>query len=110
MAAGACVASRKRDALSWIYLGVSIMKSHGRLERQMDATSRPIAEGTCDARLFAIVHTHKPGVGAAVDALVEHSGGLVDARDAAHTAQMRSDRGFRNPLDGSVECEIDMRP
>src|SRR6266545_2577960 len=86
------------------------MKGYSSLERQMDAAGCTIAEGARDARQLAIVHAHEPGVGAAVDALVEHSGRLVDACDAAHTAQMRSDRGFRNPLDRSVECEVDMRP
>ena len=87
-----------------------VMKGYGSLERQMDAAGRAIAEGARDARLFAFVHAHEPSMRAAVDALIEHSGRLIDACDAAYTPQVLADRGFRNPLDRSVESEIDMRP
>src|SRR4051794_12634562 len=83
---------RKWNALAWIDLGVRGMKGQSGLERLVDTAGRAIAEGARDARLLAIVHAHEPGVGAAMDALVERSGGLVDARDAAHAAQVRRDR------------------
>src|SRR3569833_2083777 len=76
----------KRNGLAWIDLDMRSMKGQGSLERLVDAAGRAIAEGARDPRLLAIVHAHKPGVGAAVNVLVEHSGGLVDARDPAHTA------------------------
>src|SRR5687767_10610157 len=68
----------KWKALIGAEAGVSSMKGQRRLERCQHPARGAVAKCAGDAWLLAVVDTHEPAVRAAMNALFEHFGGLID--------------------------------